>query len=97
MSLPWSMFRTDDGGRGAERRGVGMVDAIGEEAEGGVRDKDDDYLYLDTRIMHRAQSSSLIVTMVRVVDTNDPSRKRPTPPGPLASSIHLAYTQVKEI
>jgi hypothetical protein len=97
MSLSSSLFKTNDGGRGAERRGVGMVDATGEEAEGGVRNVDGNCSYLDTRIMHRAQSSSLIVTVVRVVYTNDPSGKRPTHPGPLASSIHLAYTQVKEI
>jgi hypothetical protein len=30
------MLKMDDDGRGAERGGAGMVDALGEEAEGGV-------------------------------------------------------------
>jgi hypothetical protein len=73
--------------RRGRRRSIGMACR-----RGGVRDEVGNYLYLDTRIMHRAQSSSLIITMIRVVYTDDPSRKRPTPPGPLASSIHLTYT-----
>jgi hypothetical protein len=74
-----------------------LYQIMGVEAGGGVRDEDDYYLYLDTRIMHQALPSFIIVTMIRVACTNDRSRKRPTHPGPLASSIHLAYTQVKEI
>ena len=74
-----------------------LYQITGVEAGGGVRDEDDNYLYLDTRIMHRALPSFIIVTMIRVACTDDPSRKRPNYPGPLASSIHLAYTQVKEI
>jgi len=59
----------DDSGQGTvDGSAFGCLNQIiGVEAGGGVRDEDDNYLFLDTRIMHRSRPSSLIVTMIRVV------------------------------
>ena len=69
-----------DDGQGAMNGDVVecLVRIMGVEAAGGVRNEDDIYSYLDTHIMHRSQSSGLIITMIRVVCTNGPVRKRPS-------------------